>query len=312
MKYHKITLLFSILMILLTSNIASAITEGEVYTFSVTQTETYEIKSLKDGDLGRSSEEIFEYEISLEIIDVDEKENVLTYEMLVGVWAYSSPEVYNDTLSLNATEAGKNLFRIYASYNTKESGTEFLQSVRISNNFGLFTSTDWEEFNQGVSYAIDKDKTLYYGSDITFEDLLDEAVSYELMGEKTVADAQDKLDTDKKLKYEFVFDFSGAVTYSYYDEKDEETKYYDYDVYELSLSVEYDNDGVLSNSKMITKTEVITDSAVITSLEIFEISTDGLSGFIAGVPGFEMPIVILAIAIPLISKKLVSRFYLKI
>ncbi len=115
------------------------------------------------------------------------------------------------------------------------------------------------------------------------------------------------MDTDKKLKYEFVFDFSDAVTYSYYDEKDEEYKYYDYGLYELSLIVEFDDDGVLKYVKKTKKTEVSTDYAEKTYTYIQEMTTGGISGFIAGVPGFELPIVILAIAIPIIIRKKIRK-----
>ncbi len=299
MRYYK--LLFTLIIILLTSNISSAaITEGDIYTFSINLTENYTIESLRDDAPGVSSERSIEFEKSLEITDI--KDDELTYELLGSSWFYGTPEMVNVTISTNATEVGNSIFNIYGIYRTVNSGTEYLENVIILTGFKSFTNPDWKEFNQGVSDAIDEDRWVYVPSG-TFGELLDESFSYELMGEKTVADAQNKLNTDKKLKYEFVFDFSGAVTYSLYDNKDNEMKYFDYSVFELSLTVEFDNNGVLSSTKQIRKTEVTTDSTIITTEEIYKTTKGGLSGFIAGVPGFELPIVILAIAIPAIIKK---------
>ncbi len=135
MRYYK--LLFTFIIILLTSNISSAaFSEGDTFTFKLTGEAQYELKPLKNGDPGSSYSEKSDLKLVVEITDINDKDDELTYELIEDNWYYNSPDIDNETISLNATEVGNYIFRLYANYDETESGEEYISYVLYGVNGG--------------------------------------------------------------------------------------------------------------------------------------------------------------------------------
>ncbi|MCY3414694.1 MAG: hypothetical protein INQ03_23800 [Candidatus Heimdallarchaeota archaeon] len=290
--------------------------EGDIYSFTATLEMKESFEPIDSGDPSENMETTATQTISMEIIDMDSDELTLEVESIS-----TGGQRDNMTWSVNATEMGNGIFDFYADYDLDADGKKHLVSAGFldPNFYGFifllisampiyFVEPEWNDFNDAAVEDLDPDTVVALdptdNSDITLENLLDDAKEYSINGEKDLGDASDALDNSDVQKWDASVDFSQEAEYVFYDVDDEEWVYVEYDVYTASFALEYDNDGVLKNLEFTFESEVTTDYATIKNSASLTLSSgDGVAGIVAGIPGFELPLVLLAIAIPIIIKR---------